>query len=136
MDQEKPSLKTYLWRGAKCRCPNCGEGKLFKAFLKVTDRCDVCGEEYYHHRADDLPAYLVILFTGHLFVMLALDFEIRYAPPFWVHIVIWFPSLIIASLLLLQPVKGMVVALQWHMGMHGFRDAKLRRDEKLISNQR
>ena len=36
---------------------------------------------------------------------------------------------IILSLGLLQPIKGMIVALQWHMGMHGFAEAKQARAE-------
>lgn len=119
----KSDLKTSLLRGLKCRCPNCGEGKLFKSFLKVDAACPVCQEEFHHHRADDLPAYIVVFFMGHLFVTLALDLEFRYAPPLWVHVALWFPSIIIFSLLALQPVKGLIVALQWYMGMHGFKKA-------------
>src|ERR1700730_19039128 len=37
------------------------EGKLFRAFLKVDNRCSVCGLDFTPHRADDLPAYLVIV---------------------------------------------------------------------------
>ena len=59
-------------RGLRCRCPNCGEGKIFRAFLKVTDKCSVCGENLSHHRADDLPAYLVIVIVGHIIVPIAL----------------------------------------------------------------
>jgi len=60
-----------LWksigRGIMCRCPNCGEGKLFRAYLKVNDECPVCGEVLSHHRADDLPPYISILIVGHRF---------------------------------------------------------------------
>jgi len=65
-------LKTDLLRGLRGKCPNCGKGRLFRAFLKVADRCDRCGEELYHHRADDLPAYLVVVLVGHLVVAMAL----------------------------------------------------------------
>jgi len=46
-------------------CPRCGEGKLFRAFLKVDNNCSVCGLDFTPHRADDLPAYLVIVIVGH-----------------------------------------------------------------------
>ena len=32
-------LKTALWRGLTGRCPHCGRGPMFRAFLKVADRC-------------------------------------------------------------------------------------------------
>jgi len=105
------------WRG---RCPSCGEGKLFRSYLRVADACPRCGLELHHQRADDLPDYIVVLITGHIFVMLALDVEFRYSPPFWVHVVLWGPALLASVLLLLQPVKGVIVALQWRLGLHGF----------------
>ena len=48
---------------------------MFRAFLKVADRCDACGEELHHQRADDFPAYLVIVIVGHLVVPLVLHVE-------------------------------------------------------------
>src|SRR5580698_4525572 len=78
-------------RGWRCRCPNCGEGRMFRAFLKVVDRCPVCDEELFHQRADDAPPYFVILITGHIVVPLALAVEIAYSPPYWVHAVLWTP---------------------------------------------
>lgn len=53
-------------RGAAFKCPKCGKGKLFYCYLKVNDRCPVCGEELFHHRADDAPTYLTILVTSHV----------------------------------------------------------------------
>ena len=80
-----------MGRGFRGRCPKCAEGKLFRAFLKVADQCTVCGEEFSHHRADDAPAYFVILIVGHIVVALALEIEIVFAPPYWVHIALWIP---------------------------------------------
>ena len=109
-----------MWRGFTGRCPNCGKGHLFRAFLKVADECDVCGEEFHHHRADDFPAYLVIVIVGHLVVPAVLHVETHYAPPYWVHAAIWLPLTLIMSLLFLPRVKGALVGLQWALRMHGF----------------
>ena len=100
---------------------------MFGAFLKVNDRCDVCGEELHHHRADDFPAYLVIVLVGHIVVPLAMWVEIAYSPAYWLQAAIWLPLIVGLALGLLQPIKGAVVALQWHAGMHGFAAAKLAR---------
>src|SRR3954466_11896798 len=59
-------LWTAMARGLLGRCPNCGKGKLFASYLTVVKQCDNCGEEMYHHRADDLPAYLVVVIVGHV----------------------------------------------------------------------
>jgi uncharacterized protein (DUF983 family) len=119
-----PSAKRDVWtamkRGWRGRCPRCGQGKLFRAFLKVDNNCSVCGLDYTHHRADDLPAYLVIIVVGHIVVPLALLIETNYAPPVALQLAIYLPMTLIASLLLLQPVKGVVVGVQWALRMHGF----------------
>lgn len=106
--------------GFMCKCPQCGEGKLFGKWLKVADHCEACGEEFHHHRADDFPAYVVIFILGHIMVSYALWLEDVFAPPFWVHLATTLPLAAVLGLLMLQPVKGAIVALQWRMGMHGF----------------
>ncbi len=116
----EPTLATALLRGAACRCPACGEGPLFRKFLKVKDRCDVCGEDLHHHRADDMPAYIVMSIVGHIVIGLLLWVETSFAPSIWIHIALWVPLTLGLSLVLLQPVKGTIVALQWALRMHGF----------------
>jgi len=102
------------------RCPRCGEGKLFRAFLKVDDHCSVCAQDFTPHRADDLPAYLVIVIVGHIVVPTILWIETDYAPSVPLQLSIYLPLTLILSLLLLQPVKGAVVGVQWALRMHGF----------------
>jgi len=97
---------------------------MFGRFLKVNDRCSVCGEELYHHRADDFPAYVVIVIVGHLLVPAAAYVEINFAPAYWVHAAIWLPLALGLAIGLLQPVKGAIVAFQWTTGMHGFHSAR------------
>ena len=121
-----PAAKRNVWtamkRGFLCRCPNCGEGKMFRAFLKTADHCSVCQQDFTPHRADDLPAYLVIVIVGHLLVPVILWIETDYSPAIWLQLSIYLPFTLIASLALLQPVKGAVVGLQWAFRMHGFGD--------------
>jgi uncharacterized protein (DUF983 family) len=117
---ERRDVWTALKRGFRGRCPRCGEGKLFRAFLKTADHCTACGQDFTPHRADDLPAYLVIVIVGHIVVPLALMIETNYSPPVALQLAIYLPLTLIASLALLQPVKGAVVAVQWALRMHGF----------------
>jgi uncharacterized protein (DUF983 family) len=58
-------LVSDLGRGFLGRCPCCDKGRIFRAFLKVNDCCDVGGDELFHHRADDFPAYVVIFIVAH-----------------------------------------------------------------------
>ena len=118
----RPRLRS-VWRGFCGKCPNCGVGRMFRAFLKVADVCPHCGQELFHQRADDAPAYFVILIVGHLVVPWVLIVEEAFAPPYWVHALIWIPLILGLALGLLQPVKGTIVAWQWAHFMHGFEHA-------------
>ncbi len=116
----KRSVPQSIKRGLRRRCPACGEGQLFRAYLKVADHCPTCGEALHHHRADDAPPYFTIAILGHVLVAMILAVEMAYHPPVWVHEVIWLPLTVILALLLLPVVKGGLVALQWALLMHGF----------------
>lgn len=82
-----PTEKRDLWcamkRGFRGQCPRCGQGRLFRAFLKTADSCSSCGLDFTQHRADDLPAYLVIVIVGHIVVPAVLWIETNYATPIW-----------------------------------------------------
>jgi uncharacterized protein (DUF983 family) len=113
-----------LWeamkRGFLGKCPHCGEGRLFASFVKTVDRCEVCGEAMHHHRADDLPAYLVIVVVGHIVVGAFMGVEATTNLSLLQHMLIWVPATIVSALALLRPIKGAVVGLQWALYMHGF----------------
>src|SRR6266700_3224029 len=81
-------IRQAMTRGFFGKCPNCGHGKMFRAFLKVADNCPVCSEPLHHQRADDFPAYIVIVLVGHIIVPLVLLVETEWAPPTWVHVTI------------------------------------------------
>ncbi len=117
--EDRPAARS-IRRGLLGRCPACGEGRLFASFLKPVDACSVCGEEMHHHRADDLPPYLVITIVGHLVLggYMMTDLILPFST--WMHLAIWVPLTLIGALALMQPVKGGVIGLQWALRMHGF----------------
>ena len=113
-------LGRSIKRGLLGRCPNCGDGKLFRAFLKPVDRCANCQEDYRPQRADDLPPYLVIFIVGHIVVGGYMMTDMVWLVPTWVHMAIWVPMTLFLSLAMMQPIKGGVIGLQWAARMHGF----------------
>ncbi len=113
-------VQTAILRGARQTCPACGHGALYGHYLKVEPDCRSCGEALHHQRADDAPPYFTMLITGHVIVAGVMTLEQAYAPPFWLHTVIWGPLLLLMSLLLLPRIKGALIGLQWALRMHGF----------------
>ena len=114
------SVAQAALRGMRLRCPNCGEGRMFRAYLKVAPACGRCGEELHHERAHDAPPYIVITIVGHVIVTALLSVELAYQPPVWVHMALWLPLTVLLSLALLPPAKGAMVGVQWALRMHGF----------------
>jgi len=119
--QKQRPVGLAVRRGVRGRCPACGEGKLFRAYLKVADACERCGEDLHHQRADDAPAYFTIFIVGHFVIagVLATEFV---APnsPFWVPALFWSALALAWSLWMLPRIKGALVGLQWANRMHGF----------------
>ncbi len=112
--------KQAIGRGFRCRCPACGEGKIFGKFLKVKPECEVCGTEFSGHRADDLPPYITIMIVGHVIVPLFLLAERSTSWPEWLHMVVWLSATAALTMALIQPVKGATIAYQWALRLHGF----------------
>ena len=103
-----------IGRGLRCRCPRCGDGRLFKGFLAMRPRCEACGLDYDFADAGDGPAVFVILIAGFVVVFSALITEVLYQPPFWLHALLWGPLILLVTLLPLRPMKGLMIALQFH----------------------
>ncbi len=103
-----------LWRaGLLCRCPRCGDGRVFAGLLSVTPVCAVCGLDLSAQDAGDGPAVFVILFLGLIVVGLAAFVELRFGPPIWVHLLLWTPLIVVGAIAMLRPLKAVMIALQY-----------------------
>ena len=113
-------LGPALRRGFAKRCPRCGEGRLFEGYLKVRRQCPSCGEELFHHRADDGPAYLTILIVGHI-VGFAMHFAwVQFRPDPLLFATTLTVLAVALSLWMLPRLKGAIVGYQWAKQMGGF----------------
>ena len=93
---------------------------MFAGYLTLAPRCNACGLDYDFADSGDGPAVFVILVTGFIVVGAALIVEMRYAPPYWLHALLWGRSAILLPLLLLRAFKGVLIALQFkHKAQEG-----------------
>jgi uncharacterized protein (DUF983 family) len=107
------STRSPFATGVACRCPRCGRGRLFQGFLKVRERCPDCGLDLAWADAADGPAVFVIFIVGAVVTALALLVESWFQPPYWVHVALWAPLILIGSIALLRPMKATLIALQF-----------------------
>ncbi len=104
--------------GLLCRCPRCGEGKLFRGYLKLAPRCTICGLDLAFADSGDGPAIFVIFLVAPLIIALAMVVGAVFNPPPYVHLFLWIPATLILSLALLPPLKATMVALQYRHDAH------------------
>ena len=114
-----PGIVSSTLRG---RCPRCGKGRLFQGYLKIASCCGVCGLDYAGFDAGDGPAVFVILIVGFIVAGGALILEAAVSPPYWVHAVVWFPAVVILSILFLRLAKSTLLVLQYR---HQAREGRL-----------
>jgi len=96
-----------------CRCPRCGEGRLFTGLLTVRAACPSCGLDFSAEDAGDGPQVFVILFLGLIVVGLAAWVELKFEPPIWVHMMVWTPLFLGGAIGMLRPLKAGLIALQY-----------------------
>ena len=112
MEQPRPFASGFS-RGLKGRCPNCGQGRLFRGYLKVSPTCEACGHATGEYRADDGPAYFTVLLVGHLFIapIVLLPFIHEWSPALLCAVLL--PSVALISLALLRVAKGGLIGVLW-----------------------
>jgi len=120
---------TTLHAGLTCRCPRCGEGRLFSGFLTVAPRCEACGLDFSFADPADGPAFFVMSGVGILVVAVWAAAVVMFHPPLWAQFATVFPALIGGCLACLRPMKAWLVAEQYvhkaeearwaSLGVHG-----------------
>ena len=126
----KTALEAFV-RGLRGRGPSCGEGKMFPRLLKPIEHCPICGQDWTAQQADDFPAYVAIIVTGHILAPIIIFMINEIGFSMWTNLAIIIILALILIAALLQPAKGAIIALQWWMGLNGF-EKPARPDEALV----
>lgn len=107
------SMWTAIKRAVAGKCPSCGEGKLFRAYLKQVDECASCGEPLGEVRADDGPPWLTILLVGHILAPVLVLVTGQSLVPLWATAVAMMLVALGLSLALLPFSKAVFLAVIW-----------------------
>jgi uncharacterized protein (DUF983 family) len=87
--------------------------------LTVRSGCEVCGLDLSAQDAGDGPAVFVIFILGLAVVALAAIVERAFAPPIWVHLILWTPLILVGAVAMLRPFKAGLIALQYRHHLLG-----------------
>jgi uncharacterized protein (DUF983 family) len=112
--RRRPPILTSIGRGFLRRCPNCGQGRLFRSYLKPVDCCAFCAEPYRHVRSDDAAPWFTILLVGHILGPILLLVERANNWPAWVSMTVWPAFALVLTLAILPVAKGMLISIIWH----------------------
>ena len=72
----EPTALQAIGRGARRRCPRCGQGRIFQKFIEVRDRCENCGYVFEERSGDTWGFWVLLdrLFLAIPLVILLLGF--------------------------------------------------------------
>lgn len=112
MHDDFPPLSPYA-TGLACKCPRCGQGKLYDGFIAVRSKCEACGLNLAFADAGDGPAVFVMMIAGGIVLGITLWIGATYDPPTWLLLMIMLPITLGVCLGLLRPLKSLLVSLQY-----------------------
>ena len=108
--------------GLRGLCPRCGNKTLFAGTVSFAPKCRACGLDFCDFNVGDGPAAFLIFIVGGVITGLAIWLELAAEPPFWVHILLWFPLTAIMVVALLRLAKAALLALEYR---HRAREGRL-----------
>jgi len=119
-DAPPPPIKA----GLTGHCPRCDARTLFSGWVKFAERCSNCGLDFKSFNVGDGAAAFLILILGAITAAAAIIVELKFSPPFWLHIVLWPPIVLVLTVLSLRASKGILLALEYRHAAHEGRIVK------------
>lgn len=114
-DKGQPGLLPAAFFGA---CPSCGARTMFDGPVQFAPKCRACGLDYGQYNVGDGPAAFLTLIIGTIVVILALVVEFQFAPPLWVHALLWVPITAGMTVLSLRVAKGALLIVEHNRNAH------------------
>jgi len=114
VDQEfKEAWAWIIKAGWKGLCPRCGKGHMFSSWLKVTDKCEICGLDYRFASPDDGPAFFSLCVVAFALLFVIVWLQVAIGLPIGLLFIIAIPLMAVGCILPLRPIKGWLVASQF-----------------------
>jgi uncharacterized protein (DUF983 family) len=94
-------------------CPRCGTSGLFASVIGFAPKCRNCALDYLQFNVGDGPAAFLIMIVGAIVTISAITIELKFSPPFWVHILLWIPITAVLVVGLLRIAKAALLVLEY-----------------------
>jgi uncharacterized protein (DUF983 family) len=109
-----------MWTGARLRCPVCGQGRIFRSWLRMNGQCERCGTPFLPEPGDFGGAMVLFLVSAFFTLLVGLlVFELVAHPPHEAHALIVLAFAFLVPMLAYRPVKG-----AWVGVIHAMRHLK------------
>lgn len=112
----KPSALIVAARGLGLKCPSCGRGRLFRAYLKLNRACPACGADFSRSETADVAPYLTVFFVGLIAVPAVFAATMILGISSGWALLAFLAGALALALLFLPRIKGMLAALLWRAG--------------------
>lgn len=104
-----------LKRGMRRRCPRCGEGKLFRRWLEIDERCSHCNLVYQPDYGD---TWLFLIITDRIPLLFGIAVVyFGFAVPTWIAPIGFFFAMAIPLLATIRQRQGIAIALDYLVRM-------------------
>lgn len=110
MTYQPPETAQAALRGL---CPRCGASGLFAGVIGFAPKCRTCELDYRQFNVGDGPAAFLIMIVGAIITIAAITVELKFSPPFWVHILLWIPVTAALVVGLLRIAKAALLVLEY-----------------------
>jgi uncharacterized protein (DUF983 family) len=81
--------------------------------ISFSDQCGACALDFSQFNVGDGPAAFLIMIVGAIITALAIIVQLRFEPPYWVHILLWLPLTIVLVIGLLRIAKAALLILEY-----------------------
>ena len=115
------AVTSPLAAALKGTCPRCGQGPLFKGWVTFAPQCRDCSLNFAGFNVGDGPAAFLILIVGAILTVLAVEVDLSWSPPWWLHLV-WIPVGLFLTLGGLRMAKAALVAQEY---LHRAREGRI-----------
>ena len=85
---------------------------MFAGLLDLAPSCDACGLDYAFADTGDGPSFFASFIGGFVVLLAGVVVQVSYEPPWWVYAILLTFG-VVFCILLIRPLKGILVALQY-----------------------